>query len=235
VQQRLAEEATKVQLNFQATQAAIQGQPFTPVPAGQSSAPQQQQIIMAQAAPTNTQTAPTEAMPVQVQSQSAAFLETSFGTGADTSAWIPSKTEHWSIETGGIRATETDAVMASRDEFGSPLEISVIFTPALSQDSDYHILFGRDASEGYEIILNAAALTARQITLAKANGELIVSNGAQGALTANTRLVATITNDQLVVTLNGETVLTSQLPTPPQGHLAISFPKGAFLKSVMVR
>jgi hypothetical protein len=134
-----------------------------------------------------------------------------------------------------VRSTIDGAVIASRGDFASPIEIEIAFTPALSPDSDYRILFGRDGDQGYEVILNAAALTARQITLARSNGELIVSNSAQGALTGDTRLLVTIVDDQVTVRLNGQVILTSQLPSPPNGNIALSFPKGAFLKAVQVR
>ncbi|GEM_PF-3063681 len=233
VQQGLENEATKVQLNFQATMAAIQGKPLTPTP-----------ISM------NAQTAPQTAMigplvvasdtPIAMSAQSVAqtasvTLDSDFAAGMNADQWIPSRDADWVVEPGGIRAAADGVVLASRQDFASPLEIDVMFTPALSPDSDYRILVGRDADQGYEIILNAAALTARQISLAKANGELIVSNGARGALTGETHLVVSLTADQITVTLNGDTVLTSQLPTAPMGNLAVSFPKGAFLKSIRVR
>lgn len=163
------------------------------------------------------------------------MIDSVFASGIDLAVWTPSKDTDWTSEPGGVRSAVEGAVIASRGDFASPLEIEVAFTPALSPDSDYRILFGRDADQGYEVILNAAALTARQITLARSNGELIVSNSAQGALTGDTHLIVTVIDNQVTVQLNGAIILTSQLPAAPNGNLAISFPKGAFLKAVQVR
>lgn len=54
-QQRISEEATKIQLNFQATQAAIQGRPLTstPVPELRAQTAQQDVIIGPQPLPTD--------------------------------------------------------------------------------------------------------------------------------------------------------------------------------------
>lgn len=220
----LQQEATNVQLNFQATQAAIQGR-------GQSLTVTPQPRTQAQSVPLISAASATPTAPAA----SAALVDSHFGDGIDSSAWLPSRESDWTQETGGVRASVDGAVMASRQDFGAPLEMDVVFTPALNVDSDYHILFGRDGQAGYEIILNAEVLNARQITLAQANGELIVSNSAQGTLTGETHLTVTMAADQVTVSLNGETILTAQLPAAPQGNLAVSLPKGAFLKAIQVR
>lgn len=241
-QQRLSEEATKVQLNFQATQAAIQGQPLTATPQPRmqaQTAPQQELLIGPQLPATEEAPVVFEAQAqfqaVEAVEPTSLMIDSVFASGIDTAIWTPSKDTDWVNEPGGVRSAVDGAVIASRGDFTSPIEIEVAFTPALSPDSDYRILFGREGDQGYEVILNAAALTARQITLAGANGELIVSNGAQGALTGDTRLIVTVVADQVTVRLNGQTILTSTLPTPPNGNIAVSFPKGAFLKAVQVR
>ena len=234
-QQRLSEEATKVQLNFQATQAAIQGQPLTATPAPQLRAQAVEQPQQDQPAIIGPQALPTQTVVVMDAQVARPMIDSVFMSGIDTALWTPSKDTDWASETGGVRAVVDEAVIASRQDFASPLEIEVAFTPALSPDSDYRILFGRNADEGYELILNAAALTARQVTLARSNGELVVSNSAQGALTGDTHLIVSVVSDQVIVTLNGQTILTSQLSGPLNGNIAVSFPKGAFLKAVQIR
>jgi len=175
-------------------------------------------------------------------------LRTDFSTGWDTQYWRSADYAAWEQTEQGAIAEDNGNWLLSAQSVQMPYEAEIAFQPAPVLDSAYDLLLNIGDDEGVALRMVTEGLTISQVEIYRFDVDLLDDGALREQdmvllqrnivslpLTQETVIRVTVEDEQLTITLNGDTLLSvTDLNLAETGAVGVALPAEATLLHIAI-